>query len=913
MILTSWSRFIVFITLIIIGIVATIPNDTKMGMIYFKSYQYDKALDYFSRAKSDLQNSPAILKKMKEYFLIQGQVNKALIAQRKICDVLPKNKEHLQELAKLYNWNNMPYENLLTRERLAALLKDEEQLGAYFDIAQGYRWLRKYNDANRVAKYLDASENMGFLIKNLEYYFATKQIKNSIRLTNKILLKEPNNLKLRKYLAQTYELQDEFVKAIQSYMVYVSNNESYAKKIDTTSFLDIDPQTITTKMETIDAINELYLKLKRHAMVASINAKVFDKVPLEYDRGLDAAELYLKLDNFQAADVILKKAYNIRSAKRVHRAGLLYASVNMNELAIEYINKAIKMYPWVPVYYNDLTDLYEKTGQKRKALETQYKLLKIQKRKMNYHQPVFLSADEILVSDRTKRLPSNKIQQTQRKIIYLLYDLKDKEKLHQTLLNYYKQYPFDMEMIKMLAYSHLENNEKAKADPLFFKLFEMNPNDSDVALYVADSYIQDKKFFDAKNILLKIKDHQQTGVHNRLHGIHLATNNVNSFIDICQIYRDSRDLDYNIVEIQVRCNEKNKEYSQSIERLIYYLDSYPDERSARINLIYQYLLSGDHKMAKIEHLGLKDKLSQKQNDNILKFIEEVELDSKIASSWDHALNYNHYHSNNFESRVVDFMLARNVGKFTYGVQALNIETSAADDLGYYGLYLQYRPGSTYQFTVGLGKNQGENEDTRWNVKAGFYPNEKFYLGAEYTKNALAFDQTGFINSGDVLQDRLNFYSSYRYSYRNLFTANINENRYRISGSKAQYLTYGLDWDYYLQQTFGAGLFIQELRLISADKEIEDNFLNRSSLRGVSTFYEFKSFSNKLRNKTKLLLGADSYRKLDFGEFVRLTNETVLNWKKRKDLILNISWDKEGLVVDEDEIIRISLGYNFWFQ
>ena len=46
--------------------------------------KYDKALKYFDQAKSSNEESPLILNKIKDYFMIQGDLKKALVSQNKL-------------------------------------------------------------------------------------------------------------------------------------------------------------------------------------------------------------------------------------------------------------------------------------------------------------------------------------------------------------------------------------------------------------------------------------------------------------------------------------------------------------------------------------------------------------------------------------------------------------------------------------------------------------------------------------------------------------------------------------------------------------------------------------------------------------------------------------------------------------
>lgn len=244
MILTSWTKLLLFLSFLLVITILSIPNDSKLGVIYFKSYNYEKALEYFDQAKTVNNQSPTILNKLKEYFLIQGDINKALISQKKITEILPKNIQHLQELAKLYNWNNMPYQNLKAREKIAQLQPSHLRMKSYLSIAQGYRWLKKYQDADRIALIIGESNNTENLRQNLNYYLATKNIQMAVKTLEKLEKLEPGNLNNRIYLAQAYTLKNNLTKAIENYMIVVGQDLKYSQSLYKTNFLEINKKKI---------------------------------------------------------------------------------------------------------------------------------------------------------------------------------------------------------------------------------------------------------------------------------------------------------------------------------------------------------------------------------------------------------------------------------------------------------------------------------------------------------------------------------------------------------------------------------------------------------------------------------------------------------------------------------------------
>ena len=78
-----------FLFVVVGVIILTIPSRTKLGILYFNSYQYEKALEYLSESESLKTGDVLVLKKIKDYFTLQGDIKRALEVMEKLQEYLP--------------------------------------------------------------------------------------------------------------------------------------------------------------------------------------------------------------------------------------------------------------------------------------------------------------------------------------------------------------------------------------------------------------------------------------------------------------------------------------------------------------------------------------------------------------------------------------------------------------------------------------------------------------------------------------------------------------------------------------------------------------------------------------------------------------------------------------------------------
>ena len=185
MILFGKLPLFIFLFLVCAFTALSIPSKSKMGMIYFNSYEYDKALEYLSEVDSFKEGDVLALKKIKDYFTLQGNIKKSLNIMEKLYELRPHNIEYLLELETLADWNQLPEKKLKYQEIRADLYTDiDKKESTLLKVAQGFRYQRNFQEANRVFDRLKSSKNIKIHDALINYYLTTRQGAKAIEQIN---------------------------------------------------------------------------------------------------------------------------------------------------------------------------------------------------------------------------------------------------------------------------------------------------------------------------------------------------------------------------------------------------------------------------------------------------------------------------------------------------------------------------------------------------------------------------------------------------------------------------------------------------------------------------------------------------------------------------------------------------------
>ena len=915
MILTSWSRLILFLSFILSLVILTIPDDSKLGEIYFNSFKYDEALYYFDRAKNQDVSSVSVLKKMKAYFVIQGELKKAITSQKKITKILPKNIFHIKELAKLYDWNNQPKMSLNTREKVIQLENKKSRYKELLDVQQGYVWLREYKEAERIGQMIYESNDIKDLEKNLAFYLAIKNQKEVIKHINKISkLSGKKNYRLQKYLAQSYELNKEYKLAINNYIEYMRDLEKIKKNEEKDTFiLEFSKKQLNKHQTTIERIVLLYDTLGERKKIAKINRDYYTIDESKYDLGLDAAEIYLELKDLESIKIILPKIYSVNSAKRLFRAGHIYLELKDFDQSIKFFERVLKLYPYKSEYFKDLSYLYEVTNQPKKALDLQYKLLKLLKK--DKQGSFYINIDEVLVTDtsNSKVVPTNEIINTQKKIIELLEKIGDKKEKHKKLVDFTKSNPYDFELNKTLAFSYLSSNEIKEAELILTRLFNINPLDRDVNLYFVRQDIQNARYSNALNKinLLKKTNKKDLQIETALYEIY-KRHNPKLALRICKSLEKDKTYDY--IELKVNCLIQEKKIQESLSIIYDFSKDNPDNSNAKIKLAYTSILAKDLELANRVISDLKSSNTPRRLlEPILKYKGELVQQINLTSSWEHSIDLNNFKSGSYNYWSHNVAIYKNTKNIGLGVNLFKANPNkGVKQLGHNNISLKYAVDDNLSINGTLGNNFGNSKEPRYGLSAFKSFDSGIYFNIIIDKNKQIYDTEEFATTKNALKDTQSIFIKKIFSLKHDISFTFSNDQFSINDKEAKSINWVTQYNYYLLTNWSIGFLNSRYHALSGDDEVRRIIIDSSNLYAIDLRNKLTFFNNKLINTTDLLIGMDEERSIDFGEYISIRTQLFYNLTLRKQFYFEISYSNESFEIESQDSLTTSTGYNYWF-
>jgi tetratricopeptide (TPR) repeat protein len=508
---TSVTKFSLFLGLILVLGFLSIPTKERMGQYYFNSYRFDEAVDAIEGQKGKL--SIKSLQLMKEYYLNEDEVQKAIEAQLQILKRVPRNINQIKELVKLYEWEAMYEEALKWKVKHALLLKGQEKQDLLIDIMLSYQIERNFKEADAIAEMLKQFKNQKAYRSILNYYSSTDNLLGALHAT--VELRDMGlNLESRNELniAAIYAANGEIEKSTKTYLSLLTEDESLYGDEDWLKKLT--PKTIANEKSTIERVLKNYEQEGNLHLVAMSKLYLYENAGHDIQDALSALSLSKDISHdFKAR--VLKALQHETKAQNNAYIGYLLANANDLENAILYFEKAHAAAPKNKDYYSDLTYLYEKTGRIEEAYKMQKKLLQLiegPKAKVNY-----ISADELLYAQNgvSAARPTNEVQRTKRKIIELLITLKKEEDLHDALIDYCLAYPMDLDIQKELATSYLKRSQTIEAAKVYKYINSVSPYDTESVLFLIDQDIENKNFIEASKFLEAHREYIPENEYNR--------------------------------------------------------------------------------------------------------------------------------------------------------------------------------------------------------------------------------------------------------------------------------------------------------------------------------------------------------------------------------------------------------------
>lgn len=914
---------IILITLVLFMTIVSIPNNQKMGEIYFKSYKYDLALEYYNKAKALDSNSPIILRQLKDYFLIQGEVEKALQVQQKITQVLSKNTDELQELAKLYEWNNQPYEALKAQERLARLLPRDEQLTLYNNIGQGYRWLRKYDDVDRIAEYLDRTEKTAYLISVLEFYISSSNFPKVIELTNKLESLGANSQKFKLVKAQSLEAQGRVKDAITGYKSALSDNPSKT----TYEAYEIIPSVrfYSDNYPIYQKIISLYERLEDKEYLLKLYNEIYRIVPGQYEIGLKAAQTHIQANQPEEAKAILGSLYKTDDHWNLYQSAIHLKELGQLKLARRHLEKAYKLAPNEPLIIDLLSDVYEDLGNHKRALKLQYRLLRILKRSSMLDDKFHYQYNFYLVAQSGGRLPRNqkreKIKSTQERILYLLSKIGDKNTRHSELLRYVKLYPLDTNFKKDLAYSHVERGEEDQALAVFQDIYQINPLDRDATIYIADHHLKNGDEAKAIELLERIPPKMRnSNILNKLEASYrqLGDEKAQQICSEVTAQKKSPGNDYALADLLARCYGHKKQYAQAVDVLTDYLRTDSSNDYAKLNLAYA--LAHDNRFNEAHTVANQVDTKEVGRENLRvfrRYAQYLETRYNHSNAWE-VKSYIHLFSQDydglsywdFDTKVLKHFAPFAAGA-SYSLQDPIYNSSLISDLK---LHLLYENIGESKSEVYVGKNVKNSTEMNYGLHYEAYLSPKSSFVADVHVEAQEYTLDVFTSAMKPTKDTLSLSYFYNSSERNSYYYQLGLQRYNIKPDES--LTYAgasFQWLRKINPVFRMGPYLSYQVAIQKDPFIQTLLASQTSTQCLKFHYithpwqEDRDYTNEIEG----CFGLGQSKTEGFGFFASI--EDIYKYEINKASSFEARLKLDQIILNRNtQILSLYLGYQRWF-
>lgn len=711
MILYSRLQFILFLFAITLVTVFTVPSKLKLGMIYFHSYKYEKAFEYFNQVKAFDDDNVQALKKIKQYFLIHGDTRKALELQKKLVLIKPKNVDYLIELEKLYDWNLIPYEKLKVMERRAALAKKEEDRDAILlEAANGYRWLRKYDDANRLFEELKTVKDIAFTKELIDYFLATRQVDNAIELLKKYTLDDKAPYSYNDFLSQAYLIKEDHAGALNQELILFLQDKQAARYAFSDTFLDnISSNDILLRVEHLERILFHYQKLDSQGVIQKIHEKLLKKLPGNFNIKFIVAESKYKVGDIEDATKLYRELKTIPVSQNdiLFDVSKRFSEMKKHKDAILVLHRLSRAYPRNIEYLEDLAEEYDATGEKKKALGIYLKIIKMTKGNIKRRVQVELMRGQLLAFNKYGRkdkpslllnnpnvspvIPMGKIRYRMGKIktnlekykgrvIQLLEEINNPKESLEIYLDLLDSYPNDLGLVKRVGYNYIELNDFDSSYPYFERFLRDNPNDNDSLEILAGRDIASKDYDAALLKLEKIKERRKLENLNiytlgMLEESYFQLGKSERQLEICTGVLEKKlplaknsSIEIDRTQLEIRCLERAGKREEAYLLLTKLLEKSPeDPRLLTVIIYYEIELRRfDSARSKLDFLYSR-RLYTEENKRQETYLGEAQEAVKFDYAWDLEVLGKYHFAKNYSYYQNDIRVGKRKNKYRLGL------------------------------------------------------------------------------------------------------------------------------------------------------------------------------------------------------------------------------------------------------
>ena len=362
---------LIFIVCSLALLIAGLPSNLSMGKALFESFQYDESLKYLTKANGRDHSNLEALKKLKQYYLLRGDLAAPIEIQEKLVKLRPKNLNFREDLETLYAWSNQTYKRLMAMRNRAELLSVAEREDLLLEVAEGLRWMHKMDEAEAIYQRLLNSKNNEILNLSINFFLGHGKVEKARVALEHLLQQENFDNDKRGYYGESLELEGEWEKAIVQYSRIIADAEMswerFLEKLKTQKILP-KHRVYLERILAIFFAQHAYLRMDQ----------LYEVIRMRYPDNIEYAfthvEVLYQLKEYERGHAILP----LLEKAQVHRHSVarFYYDMGYKSDATRVYEALIQKYPNDLIIAKELAQIYEELGEKRKALNLWYKILK---------------------------------------------------------------------------------------------------------------------------------------------------------------------------------------------------------------------------------------------------------------------------------------------------------------------------------------------------------------------------------------------------------------------------------------------------------------------------------------------------------------------------------------------------------
>lgn len=900
MILFGKKHLIIFVVMVLGVTFVSIPSKSKLGLIYFNSYQYEKAFEYLSEVTSKDKKNVMALRKIKEYFIIQGDIKKGLEVMERLYHLRPHNLEYLKELETLADWNERPELKLKYKEIRANLLpaNSKDRTMILLEVAQGYRYLRDFKEADRVFEELsESSKDETVFQVMINYYLSTKQAQKAIAAIEKYKIffggaknkeGEYQISKFNTYLYQSFSVLNEHEDAIAQ-ALDIMGIKNYQKGTYPDEIEKSAPEQIRKSLYYIEGIIFHLKKLNRLDDIERLRKFLVTVLPSNNELRLELGEFYFNNGNKSKAEQAFSK---LLAQKDLSREQLVALSERFYELGVKQktilaLKLLVKRYPKNRGYWRRIGEIYDELGEKQKALEAFLNLLKLEKAKdQSSIDLVFRDSPKLVFNGeknlniyikKYKKLPrfNKRIKDVEQRIIYLLGDIGDVDKMIEVLSRLLDDSPNSPELLSALAQAYYSKGRWQKSKELFRRSLALDPNQKMALEVLLSNDVREGDYKEGKRRLEYLEEHFGKVSDDYMWELkeeisfNVEGKNSSTYQALCHQIIEKKDNSLEFVRLKAKCLKRLEDTDKAYLLLKELVRKYPKNSSLHEELAYEELDRKNLEGAKkhIDYLVLN---SDRKIDNLLNYYKEQLRNEKMRNSWILSSHDYRLTTTSFSFSYLNFDVSKGLGKFRIGMNSNQYIMGKGGSalFSYHELYVSNQLNDNNSFQLMIGRMTGDKSiPTSFGFKYQF-ASQKQYLSIIYNHALPAIQTQSLFTDTNSYERGVNAYYEMNWTKQWVSSSTLDLLQANTSYDKGIVTRVKLGSDYRWSSTscFQTGLLAGFSGVNKSSISLEEGYLRNS----IPYYAMFKCNNQYLPSNTqkkwiyslRIGLGGDIGRKLN---------------------------------------------------